>query len=509
MAPSRVTKSRSNSKHSSTPIQFWDGRTYACNACKRGHRVKQCDHGKDGKLISATNQPGRPSSGSDRKCTCPKSCKCAGNCKCVKDGCMCVQQMFLIVALKSRPKPVWVNRELEEVPRWTDEDGVEKTLNPVYTDMNGNVLSPEEAKEREEERERRRNEDSQPLKTSCCASKQSKQDTHDQEPSPIPPTTGCRHKEQLSAPPAPIITPNPQPLQSSRCTCGVKCQCTLCPEHPNNTATQQYNAQQLHFMAHNADRTYLPTQSTTSGQMFRPEVPQQSCLGGEASYFLTREQPTAQDFQRLFPDYAPGDFVLTYPMDAPTQTYNHMNSMPPVAPFMLPATSIANPIPMLDVEQTLTSGGGIFGDTSWLDDQPLDFTFGDADVTTFGNQSLLSPAIQSPGLTHSHTHSPEATSASPSHAAPTGAVTSQTISPDLLLSGSALPTPMLSRGVPAPHQDVINQDIFFDHFLAQPEQDQHALPSPFQQPSLLSSHHTPIGVPLSPPVRRRTCCGPG
>ena len=366
MAPSKVTKKRSDSTKNQQPIQYWDGKTYACMACKRGHRVKLCDHGKDGKLVSATNQPGRPSSGSDRKCTCPKSCKCTTNCKCARDGCLCVQQMYLIVALKSRPKPVWVNQNEEVTPQWADENGELKTLNPVYTDMNGNVLSPEEARAREEQKEKRRND---PQPSSCCSSKAPKQET-----SPAP-ESGCRHRENV---------PTPAPPSASQCTCGIKCQCTLCPEHPNNNATRIYNSQQLNAMTHNA--TYMPNQTAINGQLFRPEVPQGSCLGGEASYFLTREQPTAQDFQRLFPGYSPDDFVLTYPMDAPTQTYNHMNNFPQ---FELDPNFEAMPIP------DIPSDPGF--DMNFME-QPLDFTFGDADVSTFG------PPMQSPISPQTHLH---------------------------------------------------------------------------------------------------------
>ncbi|RMZ91730.1 hypothetical protein DV736_g1064, partial [Chaetothyriales sp. CBS 134916] len=505
MPPSKVTKKRSDSaKPHQQPIQFWDGKTYACNACKRGHRVKLCDHGKAGKLVSATNQPGRPSSGSDRKCTCPKSCKCAGNCKCVKDGCLCVQQVFLVVALKSRPKPVWINQEPEQTPQWTDENGEQKTLNPVYTDLKGNILSPEEAKAREEEKERRRNEPATaiPRKPSCCSSKPAKVQVHD-EASPTP-SPGCRHKN-THIPSQPPIAMSEAPKVSiprqvpSRCTCGAKCQCTLCPEHPNNTATRQYNAQQLNAMAANPNGTYIPTQTMVNGQLFKPEVPQGSCMGGEASYFLTREQPTLDDFHRLFPDFSSDDFVLTYPMDTSTHTYTHMNNMASAAVPSLP--DIHMPI---DPLATMPPLDNTAFDMTFMNNEPLDFSFGDADVTTFGS-ALHSPAhLQLPVQTSavqtsqsccsSRPQGPDTTVTSP------GIASSQTINPDLLQGTSPYATQIQPALYSTPSGfDSLDHDLFFDNTLPpvpiQPEIDMTALLGPSFHGS-----HQPVNHIVSHPV---------
>ncbi|RMZ76457.1 hypothetical protein DV737_g4818, partial [Chaetothyriales sp. CBS 132003] len=291
MPPSKVTKRRSDSvKQHQQPIQFWDGKTYACNACKRGHR-----------------------------------------------------QMFLVVALKSRPKPVWINQEPEQTPQWTDENGEQKTLNPPQIAMS--------------------------------------KDTKASFPRQAP----------------------------SRCTCGAKCQCTLCPDHPNNTATRQYNAQQLNAMAANPNGTYIPTQSMVNGQLFKPEVPQGSCMGGEASYFLTREQPTLHDFHRLFPDYSPDDFVLTYPMDTSTHTYTHMNNMasaavPPLPDIHMPIDPLATMPPLDDTAFDMT----------FMNNEPLDFSFGDANVTTFGKSDTT---ITSPDIAGSQTINPDLLQGAPPYAA--------------------------------------------------------------------------------------------
>ncbi|RMZ77918.1 hypothetical protein DV738_g4126, partial [Chaetothyriales sp. CBS 135597] len=531
MPPSKVTKKRSDSaKQHQQPIQFWDGKTYACNACKRGHRVKLCDHGKAGKLVSATNQPGRPSSGSDRKCTCPKSCTCTGNCKCAKDGCLCVQQMFLVVALKSRPKPVWINQEPEQTPQWTDENGEQKTLNPVYTDLKGNILSPEEAKAREEEKERRRNEPTtaiakssccssstattpiataSPPKSSCCSSKPAtkiKVQAGDDAGSPTP-SPGCRHKETYIPPLQPQIAMSEAskvsiPRQGpNRCTCGAKCQCTLCPEHPNNTATRQYNAQQLNAMAANRSGTYIPTESMVNGQLFKPEVPEGSCMGGEASYFLTREQPTLHDFQRLFPDYSSDDFVLTYPMDASTHTYTHMNNMAAAAALpSLPDLNMA-----IDPLATIPPLGNPGFDMTFMNNEPLDFSFGDADVTTFGGGALHSPTyLQSPvqavqGCCSSQPRDADTVMSSP------GLPGAQTINPDLLqgtspYAGQVQAQPGLCCGPPV--ADSVGQDIFLDNTLpplpADPDIGMAGLFGPGFLPSDQPIHHIVSPHPADP-----------
>jgi hypothetical protein len=477
MAPSKVTKKRSDSK---PPIQFWAGKTYACNACKRGHRVKSCDHGKDGKPISATNQPGRPSSGSDRKCTCPKTCSCTTNCKCVKDGCLCVQRMFLVVALKSRPKPEWIDEEVEPAPQWTDGNGEEKTLNPVYVDMTGKVIPAEKARAMEEEKERRRTEGEskqQPAK-SCCASKEVKEE---QSPTPTP---GCRHRETV---PVPKTTPVTLPSNTAtRCTCGVKCQCTLCPEHPNNAATRSYNAEQLGAMAANHTRSYLPTQSIPNGQLYTPEIPQGSCLGGQASYMLTRTRPTLHDFQRMFPGHGLDDNLMLFPINAPTHLYNQMNGFDqgigPADPFQ--SQTPAESIPELDQLEP-------FDDMSFFN-QPLEYTFGDADVTTFG-QPLASPtAMRSP----SHLRHPSdliethdlSTFRPPDLAA-------DHINPHVLHAPPAIP---LSPPVAA-YDDLLFSDVLTNYDMPPPARSTAVQPQAPRQHSCCHPHQPPLMSPLAVP----------
>ena len=157
------TKSRRSKKTSEAKSakQSFNGKTYACISCKNGHRVRQCDHGYD-RPVSATNQPGRPSSGSKRKCTCPKDCSChdKDNCKCERN-CVCVEAMYLIVHVSKKGSPK-IQHKVSKIERSpspiisrVNEKGQQEVLQKVYTDLTGKPLSDEETKRRNEEREKR------------------------------------------------------------------------------------------------------------------------------------------------------------------------------------------------------------------------------------------------------------------------------------------------------------------------------------------------------------------
>jgi hypothetical protein len=302
----QLARAKKNSKKTDqTPKQYFAGQTYACQACKNGHRVRTCNHGRT-KPIAPTNQPGRPSSGSKRKCSCPKNCDCKYNCKCDKN-CLCMQKMYLIV-LVSQPDAKDTPRSNSPMPPvWDTEDGQKETLKPVWTDISGQMLSPAEVDRRKRETEER--EQGRSIPGGCCSSKNT------QDAPTTAPTTGCRHREAIKQEQSTPI-PDPallNPATASRCTCGTSCQCKLCPEHPNNAATKQYTAQTLDFMT--SQNSYMPANSMMMGSMYTPDVPQESCMGGQPRFYLTRQQPTQQDFHTFFPGATNGDYVMSYPID--------------------------------------------------------------------------------------------------------------------------------------------------------------------------------------------------
>jgi hypothetical protein len=347
---------KSEKKADVVPKQFFDGKTYACQSCKNGHRVRTCNHGRT-KPIAPTNQPGRPSSGSKRKCTCPKNCGCKDNCKCGRD-CLCTQKMYLI-ALVSKPDAKDIPRTNSPVPPvWENESGQAETLKSVWADASGQLLSDAEAQRRQREKEQRE----QGQTGSCCSSKPANEDVA--KPAP---TGGCRHREAVKQEQATPTLDNallaPPPITASRCTCGTACQCTLCPEHPNNAATRQYNAQTLNMMA--TQHNYLPPPSMMNGPMYTPAIPQESCMGGQPRFYLSRNKPTQQDFQNFFPGAVSGDYVMSYPVDQwATQSPAQMSAVP-MQPFhdLQPQHAVAPQI----------SGNNLGFDENFMD-IPMDWT---------------------------------------------------------------------------------------------------------------------------------------
>ena len=197
----------------------------------------------------------------------------------------------------------------------------------------------------------------------------------------------------------------------------------------------------------------MPAQNMINGQLFKPEVPPGSCLGGEASYLLMRGQPTLNDLQRLIPDYAPGDFLLTYPMDTPTHTYNQMNN---IGQAVVPDIAYNQMMPMdalPDISQFESNG---FDDMAFVN-QPFNFTFGDADVTTFGSQPLQSPQLLQSPLQQQFSEPPGRPQ---SHVMPT----SQTVNPGMLQAQTPYPAP--AHLTHHPSTPLTEHDLFFDDTLA-------------------------------------------
>lgn len=390
---------KSKKRTEQIPKQFFDGKTYACQSCKNGHRVRTCNHGRT-KPIAPTNQPGRPSSGSKRKCTCPKNCGCKDNCKCDKN-CLCTQKMYLMV-LVSKPETKDIPRSNSPIPpTWQNEDGQVETLKTVWADASGQLLTDAEAERRQREKEQRESGGG-----GCCSSKSAEKEDV---PKPAP-KGGCRHREavkQEEATPS-LKSAQPTPASGNRCTCGTACQCTLCPEHPNNAATRQYNAQTLNLMA--SQHAYMPSPSMMTGPMYTPATPQESCMGGQPRFFLTRNKPTQQDFQNFFPGAVNGDYVMSYPVD---QT-------PWAMPMQTPSTSIqqfpnAHPHqPVLPpMSETMTFDDQLM-DMEWStqgNDDMWEMRLGDASVDQISQYPAFTPSpaanLQVPAISgYSHTLSP-------------------------------------------------------------------------------------------------------
>lgn len=316
----KIRKPKGPNKSESQAIQHFNGKTYACESCKRGHRVNKCDHGRI-RPISETNQPGRPSGGQKRGCQCPRNCACTTkSCKCDRD-CACTQEMFLIVRLDN---PAIINREATSTPKpiWEDANGHKLTLKKVWADANGKQIDIEEYQERKRRmKEREAGFDSSPENpnSSCCGSKRPKEEESESSP---PPATGCRHRQNLAAeqPSAEGLKAHSAQQASnsasnswgSACSCGSGCSCLYCPEHPNNATSINHTQQQV---KHLAEQAFSGDPGATSVSLM-PESDGMSCMGGRPTFFLSRTPGISQQqLQQFFPDdLDPNAIYLTYPI---------------------------------------------------------------------------------------------------------------------------------------------------------------------------------------------------
>lgn len=298
------------------------------------------------------------------------------DCKCERD-CVCVEAMYLIVHVSKKSSPKLqhkvphIDRAPSPVIFRVNEKGQEEFLQKVYTDLSGKPLSDEETKRRIEERESREQRDQElkkEIKTERSFKSPSSLDilSYHQVTSPLPPDFQQIHQPSVS-----ILSPTPtQPMTSfdnpasmwpetlapsccqhatnasqtpfvmtvfpsqslppigvaaAGCNCGSGCQCIHCPEHANNAATRQYNQQQLSHMANNS---YLPSDFQISGPLFRPEVPQASCMGGPTTFRLSSRPPQPTELSRMFPDAKPGSYVMHYEVKRnPQNGLHYVNQM--------------------------------------------------------------------------------------------------------------------------------------------------------------------------------------
>ena len=325
----KIKKPRAQSKSDITAVQHINGKTYACESCKRGHRVHKCDHGRT-RPISETNQPGRPSGGQKRGCQCPRNCACTSKtCKCQRD-CSCTQEMFVIVRVEA-PQPQ-INRDSTSTPKpiWEDANGNKMTLKKVWADANGKQINEQEYQERKRKlREREEGivttplspSSSTPETKSCCAAKPAKQEPQSPAlPDDIPSASGCRHRQNLSTMPSSdpptadslLLPPKrSSDLWTTTCTCGSGCSCLYCPEHPNNATSVNHTQLQVKNFAEHA----YAAQGFSLDTQFMPQSDSRSCMGGRQTFFLSRTPNVShQQLQQFFSESDPSAIYLTYPI---------------------------------------------------------------------------------------------------------------------------------------------------------------------------------------------------
>ncbi|KIW99473.1 uncharacterized protein Z518_11212 [Rhinocladiella mackenziei CBS 650.93] len=414
----KIRKLKAASKSDSPAIQHFNGKTYACESCKRGHRVHKCDHGKT-RPISETNQPGRPSGGQKRGCQCPRNCACTTKtCKCERD-CACTQEMYLIVRLDS---PQVINREATSTPKpvWEDAHGNKMTLKKVWADANGKEIDDEEYQDRKRRMKEREEGVASPphvVQSPCCSSKKPKEEP---ESPPSISSGGCRHRQNVAAiqPHSDSLAPDPPPHQAkiandpwmSACSCGSGCSCLYCPDHPNNATSINHTQQQV---KHLAEHAYTGGEGLMP-MSFVPDSSSTSCMGGRPSFFLSRTPGVSQQqLQRFFPEnFDPNAIYLTYPIQQHSWTNqpvsahcSHVHS-PSGVMAATPETSDAYVDSLNDLSSqsipwdllpndsngTWNFSDGQLGDTSfsWIDldaSRGTDYSIGQATVASMSNES--------------------------------------------------------------------------------------------------------------------------
>jgi hypothetical protein len=320
----RVQKPKAKKKDGIVPNYSINGRTFACEGCKNGHRVSKCTHAAQ-RPVHMTNDPGRPSADQKRHCDCPRTCQCIKkNCKCDRK-CNCMQTMYMLVCVPMGDKE---SDEEKQMGEWQ----IGRT---VITDLKGKELTTDEVALRRQEKSRQqqgrtsrastlgavngslppqgpttrfatpvsiKNEESATLpvsmpKSGCC----SRKNIQDQRPV-------VEVKAEQAA------TVEAKHLQR-HCNCGDDCACAICLVHPNNATSHRIIQQRAVELSNNA--LALRGNAVDQSHRTRPEEKGLSCRGTNPQFaWHTNPNPSAADLQTLFgtDHMADSGYYISYPV---------------------------------------------------------------------------------------------------------------------------------------------------------------------------------------------------
>ena len=270
-----------------------DGRTFACQECKNGHRVGLCTH-HEKRPLYRTNEPGRPAAGKQRRCQCPKRCGHSHKCRCDRD-CSCTQKMYFIAFFDSNGRPVPTCGGKPE----DGQGGAWEIVQTVTTDLKANILPPEEVDKRHRRRKSQTQNPESPLPavtvqfqnrppdpSNSLGSSEAAATVPDRDASDLPHTDDQLFPSNLDQ-----VRPTVTVPQGSICGCGPSCNCAFCLEHPNN-ATSRRLVQQ--------NAIHLSTQDVPT--LFTPDQTVPSCTGAAPQFALFPGAfPSEADLQSLFP----------------------------------------------------------------------------------------------------------------------------------------------------------------------------------------------------------------
>ena len=371
----RVQKPKAKKRDGIVPNYRIDGRTFACEGCKNGHRVSKCTHAPH-RPVLMTNDPGRPSADQKRHCDCPKTCSCTKkNCKCDRN-CTCVQTMYILVYV-----PMGERESNQE-----KQKGEWKIDHEIITDLKGKPLTEEEIESRRREKSRQRQgrtsrvgtfgavNDGPPSQGSTKTTA-----TPINTKSEIATTvaagtskSGCCYRKSVQE--QSRIPEVKRPLGD--CNCGDECACAMCLDHPNNKTSHriiQQRAAQLWSNPSMLRGNALDQKSHTP-----PGEKSLSCMGTKPQFaFYTNPHPSEADFQTMFGQDATTSrgYCLSYPVNgypstptAPgghyyssTMSTNHLNSsshegLSQFLPFVDPnADFLSTPHPLANQHFTMAT----------------------------------------------------------------------------------------------------------------------------------------------------------
>ena len=319
----RIEKPRARRREGNAANYSIDGRTFACESCKRGHRVSKCTHALQ-RPVHMTNDPGRPSSDQKRYCDCPRQCSCTKkNCRCDRT-CNCTQRMYMLVYVP-------FEKASEDTKK---RDGEWRIDREVITDLRGKELSEEEIHQRMKRKERQ---------TTHVVESGSDTDTTQpstaSHPSTTPPdhleplisdtksrgtSNCCKHKAAIATSASAVDETEPVSRPSStrpQCNCGSSCACAFCLDHPNNNVSQKIA--RGHAAAYFAEQNLLTGQDWL-GMRNLLHTGSGSCMGTNPQFaMLNNPNPSPTELLDAFgPETSSRNgYFLSYPLTPPTLSH--------------------------------------------------------------------------------------------------------------------------------------------------------------------------------------------
>ena len=393
----RIEKSRVKKSDTKSANYSIAGRTYACDSCKRGHRVSKCTHALQ-RPVHMTNDPGRPSADQKRHCDCPKQCSCTKkNCKCDRT-CLCTQLMYMLVYV---PFTKGEEEEENEVGEWRID-------REVITDLKGNQLSLGEIRSREQKKQR------QPGDVrSKVAQRRSIPFDEPFSQTKTNPTSAstlgscCSHKKAIETnvlPKPPIIEPHLSGAARRLCDCGSTCACAFCLDHPNNSISQDIARQKA--------KAYFakePSETSVKIEDFpNHSIPAKgSCMGTNPQFaMLKHSNPTSMELSNAFgtDSTSRNGYFLSYPLTMYQTFPNFKPSLPleatgPLSTQVidqnllttLPVQDLIPDIPDLPNLPEYNSDSLFLDPTMWNIGDASTSSFLDNSINTYSNLEWLNP----------------------------------------------------------------------------------------------------------------------